>query len=316
MTLTNTNRRCRNCGETINLLDLGFIGQVAPFFLKRVFGIRLGTGRSPNRWKQMVRRIVRAPQSLLERVNRPMAFVEIQLCEACSFVQTKLPFHEDAINRLYLDYREDSYNKERIETEPWYAAIAADVGHGSIELETRITAATSFLKTHMPIVEDFTILDFGGSDGKFMPRLGGQKFVFEISNVTPIEGVTRIHSDAELGTYSLVQLAHVVEHVVEPLDLVKYVATKVAPNGYLYIETPQEIPPEQRAQLKRGELLVGIHEHINSYCIEAVTRLIETAGLQVVAIEATPVDVGWAKAVHIRALGQKRCISASSDRKA
>ncbi len=109
------------------------------------------------------------------------------------------------INRLYLDYREDFYNRERIEYEPSYAAISSDVGHGAIELETRITAATNFLKERVPVGEDFTILDFGGSDGKFMPRLEGQKFVFEISKVEPIEGVTRIHSEAELGTYSLVQ---------------------------------------------------------------------------------------------------------------
>ena len=32
-------------------------------------------------------------------------------------------------------------------------------------------------------------------------------------------------------------------------------------------------------RLKRGERLVGIHEHINSYSIEAVTKLVEKAGL-------------------------------------
>jgi len=305
MSIPDTNKRCRNCGETIDLRELGFVGQLAPFFLKRVFGIRLGAVRSPNRWKQMIRRVVRLPQSFLDRVNRPTALVEIQLCEACSFVQTKIPFHEDAINRLYLDYREDSYNRERIELEPTYAVMAADVGHGAVELETRTAAATKFISAHMPVDENFTILDFGGADGKFMPRIEAKKFVFEISNIQPIAGVTRLHSDAELGTYSLVQLAHVVEHVVEPLDLVKYVSTKVAPGGYLYVETPQELSAEQRTLLKDGERMLTIHEHINSFCTESVTKLIEKAGLRMVAIEATPVDVGWAKAVHIRALGQK-----------
>lgn len=297
--------RCRNCGHTGCLEDLGFIGQVAPFFLKRVFGIRLGVVRSASPWKQMVRRIVRVPQAVLERVNQPTALVEVQLCEQCAFVQTKLPFHEDAINRLYADYREASYNRERIEAEPWYAGIAADVGHGALELESRLTASANFLKDRVAVGEEFTILDFGGSDGKFMPRLPGQKFVFEISKVEPVEGVKRIHTAAELGTYSLVQLAHVVEHVVEPLELVKYVSTMVAEGGYLYVETPQEITDEERARLKRGGRMVGIHEHINSFCIQSVSRLIESAGLRLVAIEATPVDVGWGKAVHIRALGQK-----------
>jgi len=304
MTMNSGANRCRNCGETVRLRELGFVGQVAPFFLKRVFGVKLGAVRSTSQWKQMVRKVAALPQALLDRVSQPAAFVEIQLCEACSFVQAKRPFHEEDITRLYVDYREESYNRERIEMEPSYAVKAAEVGHSSVELETRITAATRFLTENMPVGEDFSILDFGGSDGKFMPRIEAKKFVFEISNVQPIEGVTRIHSEAELGTYSLVQLAHVVEHVVEPLGLVKHVAAKVAPGGYLYVETPQELTDAEREELKQGRRTVGIHEHINSYCVEAVTKLIEQAGLTMVAVEAKPVDVGWAKAVHIRALGQ------------
>lgn len=297
--------RCRNCGETQYLEDLGFIGQVAPFFLKRVFGMRLGKVRSPKVWKQWVRSIISIPQVMLERINQPTAFVEIQFCKNCFFFQTRRPFYEDAINRLYLDYREESYNRERIAYEPYYAAIAADVGHGETELQIRVTAATNFIKTNVPDGEILTILDFGGSDGKFIPRLEAEKFVFEISNVQPVAGVTRIHSEPELGTYSLVHLTHVIEHVIEPLELVKYVSTKITDGGYLYIETPQEISKEDRPLARSGKRLVGIHEHINSYCPEAVAKLIENAGLQVVAIEATPVDVGWAKAVHIRALGKK-----------
>ncbi len=297
--------RCRNCGELVRLLDLGFAGQVAPFFLKRVFGLKLGVARSTSGWKQAVQRLLRLPQNALQRFSRPTALVEVQLCEACSFVQTKIPFGEDAINRLYLDYREESYNRERIAFEPSYARIVAEVGHSTAELDTRLTASTRFLKAHVPESDDLTILDFGGSDGKFMPRLKGQKFVFEISNVVPVDGVTRLHSDAELGTYALVQLAHVVEHVVDPLGLVTYVATKVAPGGYLYIETPQELTDKDRERLRRGQRTIAIHEHINSFCVEAVGKLVESAGLTLVAIEATPVNVGWASAVHIRAVGQK-----------
>jgi hypothetical protein len=297
--------RCRNCGVVDHLQDLGFIGQVAPFFLGRVMGVRLGKLRSVSGLKQMVRKVVEAPQKLLERINQPTAFVEIQICEACAFVQTKRPFHEEDINRLYADYREESYNRERIECEPSYATIASEVGHATAELEARLSAQNRFFEGKLQGGEGFTILDFGGSDGKFMPRLEGAKFVFEISNVEPVPGVTRLRSDAEVGTYSLVQLAHVVEHVVEPLSLTRHVVSKVAPGGYLYIETPQEISDSAREELRQGRRLVGIHEHINSFCPQAVRALIEQAGLKVVAIEATPVDVGWAKAVHIRALGQK-----------
>jgi hypothetical protein len=50
---------------------------------------------------------------------------------------------------------------------------------------------------------------------------------------------------------------------------------------------------------------IGIHEHINSYCAPAVAALLESAGFTIVAMESAPVDVGWAKSVHIRGLGRK-----------
>ena len=267
---------CRNCGA-IGLQELGFTGRVAPFFLKRVFGMRLGVPVSPSPLKQLLRRVVSAPQGLLERINQPSAFVEMQLCRQCSFLQTRRPFEEEAINRLYLDYRSDSYNRERIEYEPSYAAIAAQVGQDDTELRLRVSAATRFITANVPTGPGFTVLDYGGADGKFLPQIEAEKFVFEI------------------------------EHVVRPLELVKRVAAKIAPGGYLYLETPQELTDAERMELQSGSKrrLITIHEHINSYCVPAVSRLIESAGLRLAAIEAGPVDVGWARAVHIRALGQR-----------
>ena len=109
------------------------------------------------------------------------------------------------------------------------------------------------------------------------------------------------------GTYSIVLFAHVTEHVTHPLNLVRKISAYVEPGGYLYIETPQEISDQQRVELQNSALRLnlGIHEHINYYCVPAVTALLEAAGFTVVAIESSPVDVGWAKSVHIRALGRK-----------
>ena len=298
--------RCRNC-DGANLQELGFTGRLAPFFLKRVFGVRLGVPSSSHPAKRWVQKLFSIPQAWLHRVSRPSAFVEMQICSDCSFVQTKMPFEETSINRLYMDYRAESYNRERVEYEPAYAKIAEEVGQAAVEIEGRVAAATKFIQQSVQGGPKFTILDFGGADGKFLPRLEGKKFVFEISNIPPIEGVTRLHTEDEMGTYSLVQLTHVIEHVVQPLGLVKHVASKVEPGGYLYIEVPQEISDQDRAALKSGksQRVIDIHEHINSYCIDAVTKLIEGARLRLVAIEAGTMDVGWAKAVHIRALGQK-----------
>lgn len=287
--------------------DLGAIGKVAPFFLKRVFDMELRYPRSPNPFKQKIRGLASSALSLISRFPVHNAFVEMQLCRRCFFIQTRTCFHQDDIMRLYLDYRSPSYNQERILYEPSYASIADDVGQHEVEIHTRTAALKDFLNQNLTPNRAFTILDYGGSDGKFVPDFPGKKFVYEISDIDPIPGVTRIKSESDLSQYSLVLLAHVIEHVPHPLDLVRKVTSYIEPGGYLYLETPQEIADDDRNRFLHGAspFDIAIHEHINSYCKSAVTGLLESAGLNIVAVQTGQVDVGWARAVHIRALGRK-----------
>lgn len=297
---------CRNCGAS-RLLDLGPIGKILPFFLKRTLGIELRFPRSPDSVKQRIRDLITLPINLLSRVTYQSAFVEMQLCEHCSFIQTSIPFHEDDLKRLYLDYRSPAYCQQRVHYEPEFAAIAEQVGYDPAEIRVRTSALNAFLRHHLPTNGPLTILDYGGSDGRFIPDIPGSKFVYDISNLDPLPGVTRIQSESELVTYSLVLLAHVVEHVAHPLHLLQKLREYVRPGGYLYIETPQETTDEQRAKLRNGRARfdLGIHEHVNYYCVQAVAALLEAAGFSLIATECTHVDAGWAKALHIRALGRK-----------
>jgi SAM-dependent methyltransferase len=301
---------CRNCGGSV-LEDLGPIGLVAAFFLKRALGLELRYPRSANPLKQKIRALATRGHSLLSRLAGKEAFVEMQVCSTCSFIQTKTPFHEEDVMRLYRDYRSPSYNQERIQYEPSYASIAAAVGQDELEVRNRRAALTAFLHETVSGMKAPTLLDYGGSDGRFIPEFPGAKFVYEVSDIQPVPGVIRIESEAALKRYSIVLLAHVIEHVPNPLKLVRTIASYVEPGGYLYIETPQEIPDAKRESLRRGALKfdVYIHEHINSYCVPAVSRLFESAGLDVVKIESARVDVGWGEGVHIRALGQKKSVS-------
>lgn len=297
---------CRNCGNS-QLTNLGPIGKVNPFFLKRALGIELRVPRSPNALKQKIRDLVAVPMSVLSRVTSQHAFIEMQVCRHCSFIQTAIPFSDEEIGRLYADYRSPSYHQQRIQYEPEYAAIAESVGYDPVEVRTRTAALSEFLRKELRTASPRTILDYGGSDGRFIPDIPGSKFVYEISNIDPIPGVTRIKSESELGTYSLVLLAHVTEHVTHPLNLIRKLNAYVEPGGHLYIETPQEISDEQRANLQHSASPpeVGIHEHINYYCMPAVAALLEAAGFTIVATESAFVDLGWAKGTHLRALGRR-----------
>ena len=301
-------QNCRNCGSR-NLKEPGFIGEVAPFFLKRVLNMEVGTSLARHPLRLLARRVCALPQRLLEKVYGSRAYVEMQICLDCSFVQTKYTFPDDAIGRLYADYRSATYNQERIHYEPTYAAFAKDVGACDQEVQVRVGGLTAWLADKMDSESgsDFTILDFGGSDGRFLPKLHGRKYVFEISDIAPLEGIARIANEADLATYSYVQLAHVLEHVPEPLALVKHVSSFVKPSGYLYIEVPQELSDAEIAELKNSPARRGltVHEHINWFCPLSVARLVEAARLGLVSIQSTQVDLGWISGTIIRALCQR-----------
>jgi hypothetical protein len=297
---------CRNCGAQVTT-DLGFIGEIAPFFLKRVLNLEYGLAPSGRPVKRFLRRIGFFSKSF-EKIYRKSVLVEIEICTSCSFIQTRLPFSDDALGRLYTDYRSDSYNRERIRYEPEYAAIASQVGSCTQEIQARTVGLTRWLTEKFSVDSDFSMLDYGGADGKFLPNLPGKKYVFDISDIAPAEGIIRIRDESELGCYSYIQLAHVLEHVSHPLILTRKAASCLKDSGYLYIEVPQELSDAATTRLAKGNktIRLDIHEHINRYSVKSVTELLRSAGLSLATIQSEEVDFGWTKATIIRALGRKR----------
>jgi hypothetical protein len=297
--------QCRNCGET-DLRDLGLVGRVAPFFLKRVFGMELRITQPIHPLKRLIKGTVTRLAPLWRLYDRQVC-VDMQTCRLCRFVQAERPFRDEDLMRLYADYRSDTYNDERIRFEPTYAEWAGHVGYDAQEVQSRRNALDKLLRASLPDTSFRTILDYGGSDGRFIPDLPGSKFVFEISHVEPVPGVTRIVQEKDLGKYSLVLLAHVIEHVSHPLALIRSVSQYIEPGGYLYIETPQELPDPTLDQMRDGTASppLVIHEHINFYSSSAVRCLLESAGLELTAIEKGEVQLGWSTGIHLRAIARK-----------
>jgi len=296
---------CRNCGAQATK-SVGFIGEVAPFFLKRVLNLDYGIAPSGHPVKRFLRRITFLSESF-QKIYGKSALIELEICTSCLFIQTKLPFPDEAIGQLYADYRSDSYNRERIRYEPEYAEIAHHAGSSPREIQARAGGLTRWLTGKLNVEHNFSMLDYGGADGKFLPDLPGEKFVFDISNVAPAEGIVRIQYESELGSYSYIQIAHVLEHVSHPLRLTRKAASFLRDSGYLYVEVPLEISNDGISRLVNGDktVSVGIHEHINRYSEKSVTELFRSTGIFPIAVETEVVNLGWIKATVIRALGRK-----------
>ena len=297
---------CRNCGS-VATKDLGPIGAAAPFLLKRVLNLDTGLAPSRHRLKRFLRSITLF-REVARKVYGSTVLLEVQICTTCSFIQTKIPLPEEGLAKLYVDYRSESYNRERIHYEPEYASIASRVGSDDKEVNGRKGGLTAWLTPKVDIDGDFSMLDYGGADGKFLPDLPGRKYVFEISDIAPIAGIERVKDEASLGIYSYVQIAHVLEHVPFPLALTRKACSYLRPKGYLYVEVPQDLSDEAVVQLLNdgANMSVVIHEHINYYTVASATKLFESAGIDLIHIESATLDIGWMQAPIVRALGRKK----------
>ena len=300
-----TAHNCRNCGSD-RLRELGFAGILAGFFLKRVFHAEIAVKRSRDGKKRKIQSLSEPLRKLLSRIHAPAVAVELQSCQNCSFIQTRFPFADDAISRLYVDYRSESYNRERCQYEPEYGGIQSAVGGHTENGLGRIEALTAWISSKIDWVPG-SMLDFGGADGKYLPDLLGTKFVYEVSDVAPAPGVTRIADEASLQSYEYVQLSHVLEHVTHPLNLTMQVARLVKPGGYLLIEVPQDLHSDELQALQQGTSTaqLTVHEHINFYSAAAVEQLIKATGLERIAVDAVPVLSPMARQFFIRALARK-----------
>lgn len=166
-------------------------------------------------------------------------------CEGCSFRFFNSRLTPDEVGKLYSGYRGNEYFRQRHTVEPWYSKKVNDaIGGDPDEIQKRNTALEGFLSPHLDMESIGSVLDYGGDKGQFIPApLGKQKFVFELSDATPIDHVTRIGSDAELREqrFDFIMSCGVLEHCSEPLEILQSLGRLAnGPESYLYIAVPYE----------------------------------------------------------------------------
>jgi hypothetical protein len=166
-------------------------------------------------------------------------------CIECSFRFFESRLTDDEVAKLYSGYRGDEYFQQRHRAEPWYSRKVNDgIARDPEEIEARNSAMEVFLQPHVNRGEINSVLDYGGDKGQFIPAtLGKEKFVFELSDAQPVEGVMRIASEAGLDRrrFDLTMILGVLEHCSDPLSvLLKVRALAYGPNSHIVIGVPYE----------------------------------------------------------------------------
>jgi hypothetical protein len=276
---------CRNCGSS-KVITIEKAALVAPFFAARVFGIK-GDAAAELR-------------------------LDAALCTDCLFLTHSARIPEDNILRLYEGYRDALYNAERIIHEPGYSLISEAIGSAN-EISIRNEGLDSYIDQ---LVDSKAIrfdavrqaLDWGGAKGGYAPRILVESCeeiqIFDISqNSQKANSLTKrsspnINSEKAGRTrYDYVQFCHVLEHLQDPLIIVKEMAELYLNySGYIYIEVPiEEVMDEFGPRLATipGQFYV-VHEHINKYCLRSIRALVERINcLTLLDLKEDTTDVGW-----------------------
>jgi hypothetical protein len=301
---------CRNCGSAnINKYHNGAI--VFQFFAARVWGVSSVQLNKESRKVRLLNFLTFGLSNYVARMSR--IHMDSYLCDTCSFYSTWNEIPECSLSALYKDYRSDSYNNEREKYEPGYTKNIAQFIGGLEESESRNYALNEYLSkigmhTSFKVKEIRKALDWGGADGRFLPDFSSNcdRNVFEISSISPIKGVARIAKLNEDMRFDYIQLAHVLEHMSNPLRFMNEVVKHLSDDGYLYLEVPLEVNQNTfQKDIKARKILLYVHEHINKYTEKSLAGLAKSINLEVIDVCIAIVDLKWAKIKIIRLLAKK-----------
>jgi hypothetical protein len=221
---------CRSCGSDVCIIRPAIL---APFIVKRIFNME-----------------PESTKSLYGIPNQVNYFpCKTLMCEICGFVGVNILFDNEEMGRLYLDYRDEGYNKARLKYEPNYKWDAFDIRHAYVD-----DVSQPFIKENVSDID--TLIDFGGYDGLNTPKIGNKRFVYDICNVESKVPITDTIFNCDLIT-----CMHVLEHAPNPNEIIEEIKGKAK---YYYFEVPNE-------NIKDKEFW---HEHINCFTIDSFVDLL------------------------------------------
>jgi hypothetical protein len=238
----------------------------------------------------------------LRDVRRGMAYSVCNTlkCDACGLIFLDIRFDVAEMSALYHGYRDAEYTVLRARFEPGYQARNDTLVRGY----DYIPHVEEFLRERVGRIE--SVLDWGGDTGLNTPfrREVAIHHVYDISDESVIEGARRVDTAETVASeYDLVVLSQVLEHVPFPGDVLAGVAGSMGRDTRLWVEVPHEAVIREAADPAVAYLEKRHwHEHVNFFTEDALTRLLERAGLCVLERTTFAVTVGEESASVMGAL--------------
>lgn len=163
-------------------------------------------------------------------------------CPNCGLRFFERRYSDAEMSRLYSNYRGPRYFEVRHRHEPWYTKQLNELTTGSEALIRQKKNSLSE-RLHKYCPNAVSVLDYAGDRGQYIPDDVRQKFVFDMSDAEPVQGVTKLSAgDLENRRFDVVMAFNILEHVSSPLQDIAKIAAFCNPGGTLIISVPDEYP--------------------------------------------------------------------------
>lgn len=221
----------------------------------------------------------------------------LSICQNCGTVQRPVTTEWAAsVKKIYANYRLFSQGLEQLEEFIFQSATGEKV--------SRSFKMISWLNTITQLPSNGSLLEIGCGNGGFLANFssyrpqwqltgldigdGGKNLIEKIPNALYIQGSLEA-LDPELN-YDLVVLSHTLEHIPNPLPLLKEVFGKLSESGMIFIQGPN---------LNSAPFDILVADHCSFFTSETLTSLLEECGFTILNVSTDTLPK------EISVLGQK-----------
>lgn len=196
-------------------------------------------------------------------------------CDHCEFRFSAVRYHQHEEAVLYLNYRQDEYNRLRNICEPEYLVKSQQFDQHEHNRKLFMQQMTKKNLPDQEYVNIATVLDYGGADGHYIVDCfeHAEKYVYDLSCINLLPGIRPLNRQSQ-NKFDMILCCQVLEHQSDLKQILDDI-TSLAGN-WIYIEVPYytKPPPDN----------VVIGEHVNFFNATALTILLEKFGIQSIEV--------------------------------
>jgi 2-polyprenyl-3-methyl-5-hydroxy-6-metoxy-1,4-benzoquinol methylase len=194
----------------------------------------------------------------------------------------------------------EAFQREHSNADSIFRKAATNTAH-----TLRIEALTRSLRGRAPV----KVLDFGSGYGDFLAvctSFGFQAFGIDRSQARRDNSVVKVFAEIEdvapSGPFHALTLFEVLEHLDDPLDLMKKLAKLLMPGGVLILETPNCEGVDGIATMRDYRLIHPL-EHINAFTHKTMLEFGRRLGFTAITPPTATVACGQVKIAKSAAKG-------------